>query len=55
MLAWRCFLKLLPAFLTMLSLVAVTLTFTSQDMLIRYLGGEELWSADAGGEKDRYG
>lgn len=43
-LAWRRFLKLLPAFLTMLSLVAVTLTLISREMLIRFLGGEQLWS-----------
>ncbi|MFO7848707.1 MAG: hypothetical protein R6V67_01995, partial [Spirochaetia bacterium] len=44
LLAWRRFLKMLPAFLTMLSLVAMTLALISRDILIRYLGGEGLWS-----------
>ncbi len=40
--AWRRFIKLLPPFLTMLSIVALVLTFLPKEVFIRYLGGENL-------------
>lgn len=43
-LAGRRFLRLLPAFLTMLCLVALALALLPRELLFRYLGGEGLWS-----------
>ena len=43
-LAGRRFLRLLPAFLTMLCLVALALALLPRELLFRYLGGERLWS-----------
>jgi peptidoglycan/LPS O-acetylase OafA/YrhL len=42
--AGKRFLRLLPAFLSMLCLVAIALTLLPREVLFRYLGGEGIWS-----------